>query len=241
MRLLRTSTAAALLLASLASASAHGIWIAQRHGDQAIVYGHGASDEAYDPAKLTSLAAATGDGKAVAPDVSKAKDHVTFSLPDSAVYVSATMDNGYWTERQDGSWVNKAKDEVTDARTAGRNFKHAVSLVGEPGGAPRPQGLPLEIVPLADPLHLHAGDTLEIKVLADGVPVADVPVTAEYTTDSEASPVRTDAEGKARITVRNSGLNVIAASYKAPTDDPAKADTINHFTTFSFTLSRHSH
>ena len=56
MTTLAKSVLAAVVAAMLApSAQAHGIWIAQRHGDQAIIYGHGATDEVYDPAKITEL------------------------------------------------------------------------------------------------------------------------------------------------------------------------------------------
>ena len=57
---MRKITAAAIAIAFTASgtsALAHGIWIAQRHDDWAVVYGHGASDEGYDPAKLEAVAA----------------------------------------------------------------------------------------------------------------------------------------------------------------------------------------
>ncbi len=35
----------------IGSSLAHGIWVAERHGDMAVVYGHGSSDEGYDTAE----------------------------------------------------------------------------------------------------------------------------------------------------------------------------------------------
>jgi hypothetical protein len=36
-------------------ASAHAVWLEIQHGALVVVYGHGAEDDAYDPAKLTAL------------------------------------------------------------------------------------------------------------------------------------------------------------------------------------------
>jgi nickel transport protein len=45
----RVSLAIAAAGALTNAAHAHGIWTAQRHGDLAVVYGHGAGDDAYEP------------------------------------------------------------------------------------------------------------------------------------------------------------------------------------------------
>ena len=83
-------------------ADAHGIWIAPRHGDYAIVYGHGGSDEGYDPAKVVALEA-LGDGAAAIERI-VGDDHVLFAAPDAPV-VTATMDNGFWSKTADGPLI----------------------------------------------------------------------------------------------------------------------------------------
>jgi uncharacterized GH25 family protein len=97
--------------------------------------------------------------------------------------------------------------------------------------------MPLEIVPLKNPLTLKQGDTLPIQVYANGKPAADVEVVAEFVTDRENNVVKTDSEGKAEITIRNNGLNVLATETSEPIADTTKADKLAKFATLSFTFA----
>ena len=220
--------------------SAHGIWVAQRHDDMAVVYGHGSSDEGYDPAKLTSLVAKAADGSEVVIERKVMDDHVTFAPPAKAVIMLATFDNGFWSKGADGEWVNKPKNEVPGATEGGQYLKTSVTYADHIEGTPKAQGMELEIVPSVDPTKLKAGDKLEITLLMGGKPVPDTEVIAEYTTDSDNKSIKTDANGKATIIVRNTGLNVVAASVEKPLDDKTKADEIGYFTTLTFNLHYHS-
>lgn len=240
-RILLAASAVALLLGTAPDATAHGIWIAQRHGDLAIVYGHGASDEAYDPAKISQVIAHREDGSTVPVATENNESHALLSPPKDAAVVTAVMDNGYWSEGPDGKWVNKPKSEVEGAKQGGRYLKHAVAILAHTPLAAKTKGMALEIVPDRDPTELAAGDELPVTVLFNGAPLADTVLIQEYTTDSENKSVRTDAEGRASVTIRNTGLNVIAVSAREPSDEPEKADQVGHFATLSFTLDYHSH
>jgi nickel transport protein len=223
----------------IGSGNAHGIWVAERHGDMAIVYGHGSSDEAYDTAKLKRLTGAAADGSESVLKISARDDHVLFAPSESTVVVYGEFDNGFWSEGPDGKWVNKPKDEVSAAKRSAHYVKYTTGILRPLTGPQAAKGFPLEIVALADPIGIKAGDKLPVQVLAEGKPVAGVDVIAEYTTDSEGIKVTTDAEGKAAITIRNQGLNVIAASWSVPTPDSDKADEIGYFATLSFNLHHH--
>ena len=232
--------AAAMFLAP-ATAGAHGIWIAERHGTQAVIYGHGASDEAYDPQKLKTITARDVDGTEVAVEVRRQEGHALLDVPKDAVVVSATFDNGFWTESPDGKWVNKPKTDVTDAKQTSRSQKFAVAVLDHLRKKPVPQGLPLEIVPLLDPTILEAGNELPVLVLFDGKPAEGIPVTADYVNDSRAAPVKTDADGIAKIRIRNVGLNVVGAGYSRPQPDSTGIDKLSYFTTLTFNLDHHHH
>lgn len=237
MQLVRSLSLALALSAAISPvAQAHGLWIAQRHGDQALVYGHGATDEAYDPQKITELKAYDANFKPVDLKRETADDHVFVDTDERHAVITAVMDNGFWTEKTDGSWEQKSKAEATDGKHTGRYFKYATSIVGHAHGAFKPFGMPLEIVPLADPTSMKAGDKLMIQVLSDGKPAADAKVTAEYTTASDAPILKTDAEGKVTIEIRNQGLNVVVASTSEKTPESAEQDEIGRLATFSFTL-----
>jgi len=233
--------AALALAATLATAQAHGIWVAERHGTQAIIYGHGASDESYEPAKLTSLVGRAADGSEVKITINKQADHILFEAPEEAVFIVSTFDNGYWSTGADDKLYNKPKDEVNGATEGGRYLKYSIALRGKIEGSIKPQGLEMEIVPLSDPSALKAGDKLDIQLLFNGKPLADVVVISEYTTDSDNKSIKTGPDGKATIAIRNQGLNVLAASFSEDLENDPKADKISHFTTLSFNLDYHSH
>ncbi|WP_176037941.1 DUF4198 domain-containing protein [Brucella tritici] len=232
---------AVLAFLAPAVAGAHGIWIAERHGTQAVVYGHGASDEAYDPQKLKTVTAKDVTGKDVAVEIKPQEDHVLLGVPKDAVVVSSTFDNGFWAEGPDGKWVNKPKSEVPGAKQSSQSQKFAVAILDHLRKKPEAQGLPFEIVPLMDPTILEAGNEFPVQILFDGKPVEGVEVTADYVNDSHAAPVKTDAEGIARINIRNAGLNVVGAGYSRPLSDSKEADKLSFFTTLTFNLDHHHH
>ncbi len=138
---------AVLTFLAPAVAGAHGIWIAERHGTQAVVYGHGASDEAYDPQKLKTVTARNGEGKDVAVEIRRQNDHALLGVSKDAVVVSGTFDNGFWAEGPDGKWVNKPKSEVPGAKQSSHSQKFAIAILDHLRRKPEPQGLPFEIVP----------------------------------------------------------------------------------------------
>ncbi len=240
---MRTILAGLILIAgALASAvaAAHGIWVAQRHGDLAVVYGHGASDEGYDPNKLTAVAAFDSAGKVVPVELRQQDDHVLLDVAAGAATLTATFDNGFWSQGPDGRWVNQPKSAVPGAKQSGHYVKYATTVLRPLAAAPEAMGLPLEIVPLVDPMTLAMGDALPVRVLHDGAPLAGATVIAEYTTASDERDLTTDDAGEAVVTVRNQGLNVVAVSHEMATPEDAEADKLALLATLAFTLGFHA-
>ena len=217
-------------------ANAHSVWIAERHGVNAVVYGHGPSDDSYDPSKVTSLVAKGADGSAINVKLEKLSDHVTFEQNDAIATIAVEFDNGYWSKDADNKWHNKPKDEVANAQQGGHYVKYGVAYFKHPEGDIKPQGLKFEIVPLKDPLMLKAGDELPIQVLFDGKPAAGIAVISDYISMSETVTTNTDTYGKAVVKVRNQGLNVVVTPHTEELDNNPKADKIGYMATLSFTL-----
>lgn len=215
---------------------AHGIWVAERHGELAVVYGHGAADDAYDPRKLTKIEGFDVVGGSLPVTVNAQNDHVLLDVDRNTAGLVAEFDNGFWSKDKSGKWHNKAKDEVADAVEGGRYVKYSVTLLKESAHAIKPKGLPLEIVPLADPMRLGMGDKLTVQVLNEGTPVAGATVVADYVNDGDNDSLTTDSDGKVEVTLRNDGLNVITTSLDKDYDDKARADKIGMFTALSFSL-----
>jgi uncharacterized GH25 family protein len=69
----------------------------------------------------------------------------------------------------------------------------------------RPLGLALELVPERDPTALHAGDTLFVRVLRHGAPVAGFSVGAIREGRSKATFFHTNAAGRAGVIVDADG------------------------------------
>ncbi len=89
-------------------------------------------------------------------------------------------------------------------------------------------GYPIEIVPLANPGALGAGQTLEVLVLAEGEPVAGQLVYASFegfhTHDEtgshrEAVKTRTDDSGVARVELTRPGRWYIRLIRMLPVDE----------------------
>ena len=76
-------------------------------------------------------------------------------------------------------------------------------------------GLPAELVPDTDLTQAKVGDTIGVRLLADGKPVAGAQVSltaaAPGPIASRVSRVRTDREGRARLTIAKSGPFLLTA------------------------------
>jgi hypothetical protein len=93
----------------------------------------------------------------------------------------------------------------------------AIMQVGkERGGDPcRVVGLPLEIVPLKDPLALKIGDTLRVRVLFRDKPLANANLgwDAPGGDDIPLGTIRTDSRGEALVPISQLGLMTIRLTH----------------------------
>jgi uncharacterized GH25 family protein len=70
----------------------------------------------------------------------------------------------------------------------------------------KPMGLGLELVPERDPTALRGGDTIVVRVLRHGAPLAGFSVGAIREGRSKAEFFRTDAAGRAKVILDKGGL-----------------------------------
>lgn len=230
----RLLAAAALVSASASVALAHGVWVAERWGDLGVVYGHGAEDGPYDPSKVTSAIAIDEAGAPLVVEIKADGERVWLSAPTEPAVILVEFDNGFWSKGAEGDWVNEPKSKVPGATEAGHYVKHNVSLVHLHGDVPPLPPQALQIVPLANPAEMKAGDSLRVRVLYEGKPLPGAALVPDYVNDSEAATVTTDADGEADVVIRNNGMNVIGLSHELPLVDDPDADTIGHFATLRF-------
>lgn len=235
--------AAALLLACAAVAAgpvahAHGIWFAKRATQLAVLYGIGADD--LDSVKrqsmFTHVAGYDEDGDAVPTKLRVGGPLLLVDSESPASVVTAVLFNGIWSRKPDGEWVKKGRDEVPTATISEKNYKYAVAIVGpmsKPLG-PLPEQR-LQVLPVGE-IPKMLDKPLKLRVLFEGKPVAGAKVLRDFLNDPDAKPLVSAKDGTVTIKVRNQGLNVVAATFISPSDEPTKADRMEHLATLAFTL-----
>jgi len=230
-----------LLLGALsAGAQAHGLWVAQRAGQWAAVYGEGAEDEAYSPAAIEQVDARTAQGGVARWRGEIGAGQWRFMPDEPVARLALRLDAGTWREMRDGRWLAEGEaGAAADARQTWRLLRYASAVLNPLPAAPEPLGLPLELVPAKDPLALRKGDSLPLRLLLRGQPLAQAKVIGDFLNDDQAEVLRTDAAGWVVVKLGSNGLNVIQASYaEACPTASCTTDRIAHSTTLSFAVPR---
>jgi nickel transport protein len=232
----------AALVASIGAATtaeAHGIWFAQRSTQLALLYGVGADD--LDVVKryplVSSIAGYDADGKPVPTSLQVDGRLLLVNVENQPAIVSAVLDNGTWSKTPDGKWHKQGKDEQPTAVISEKNTKYAVHIRG---ALTKPltalPGQTLQIIPVGGKLPDLLGQPIKVQVLYKGKPVAGAKVMHDWINDPDQKPVLTGADGTVTLAVRNQGLNVLAAIFNSPSEEPAKYEHLEHLATLSFVL-----
>jgi uncharacterized GH25 family protein len=238
-RFAAAASTAAMLLMCAPAAQAHAIWFAEHASQLTLIYGLGADDR--DTVKrqklITSFAGYDADYKPVKASLKVAGPLLVVDSEEPTTVETAVMDYGLWSQTPDGEWHNQGKDEVPNAKTSEHNFKYAVHLSG-----PLTKPLPLfpdqtlQIVPVDPSIPQQMGKPLRVRVMFKGKPIAGAIVQQDFLNDPDSPGTKTAADGTATITIRNQGLNVLDATYVAPSDQPTKYDKMEHKATLAFVL-----
>lgn len=166
----------------------------------------------------------------------EARNAVLDASPDLAA-VALSFEDGYWSQGADGKWVAGPRSQVPTARKTGYYMMYTTTVLKHAAaGAAKPFGLPLEIIPLADPLSLKRGQRLSVQVLFEGRPLAGAKVLADYVGDTHGVALTTDARGRVQLRLHSSGLNVIKTSHARARADRSEADEDGFSATLAATL-----
>jgi uncharacterized GH25 family protein len=242
------ASGAAMLLTIGSAAGAHAVWFAERavgtsaaghtQTGLAVIFGDGSEES--DPLKrqklITGVAGYDRDYRPLAAALHAAGPILLFESGKPATVATAAVDYGTWSKAPDGEWRNVGKDEMPNAKASEHNYKYAVHLSG-----PLAKPLPLfadqviQIVPLG-PIPQQLGKPLKVRVVFKGKPLAGALVQPDEPTDPDNVGQKTGPDGTATIKVRNQGLNVVVATYNAPSDQPKKYTSMEYKATLSFVL-----
>jgi nickel transport protein len=220
-------------------AESHAVWFAQRAKTRlALIFGDGSeeSDSVARQKLITGVAGYDSDYRPVKAALHVAGPLLLFESEKPTVVQTAAVDYGVWSKTPDGEWQSGGKDQYRNAKISEHNFKYGVRL-----SAPLTKPLPqfrdqvIQVVPVTT-IPQAMGRPLKVRVFFKGKPLAGALVTPDEPTDPDNVGVKTATDGTATIKVRNQGLNVVVATYNAPSDQPGKYDQMEYKATLSFDL-----
>jgi uncharacterized GH25 family protein len=218
------------------AAQAHGVWVAQRTGEWAVVLGESSVDDAYKPEAVKSVAAQSGDGKSISITVRPQEQNAVLLPAPGAAAVGVSFVDGFWSEDAAGKWHAGSRLQVPQASKAGYYQMFSRTVLAASSQPGKPFGLPLEIVPQEDPMSLKMGASLRVQVLFDGKPLSGATVVRDYLNDNADRSVKTDEQGYAAFQLRSAGLNVIKVTHNVPRKDRREADEDGFASTLAFSL-----
>lgn len=229
---------------SLNSAQAHGVWVAQRTGEWALVLGGGASDDEYKASAVKKAIALSKNNEDIPVDIrAEARNAVLETSPDAAALI-VHFEDGYWSQNDKGKWVAGPKNKVAGA-TKGANYQMYTHTLLKPGfqakaGVINQKDFPLQIIPQGDPLSKKPGDALRVQVLFQGKPLAGIRLAEDYANDTRNSSGKTDSKGYVTLRIRSAGVNVIKVSHAIDRTDRIEADKDSFTATLAFSYP-HTH
>lgn len=230
---------AVLALLATAQANAHGLWTEERRGNIEVVYGHGSEDSAFDAVKVKQAWAYDLAGRMIPLTLQRLADHVRLQPLSPPAVLAVALDNGAWSQTADKQWVNQAPSQVKNVIASTHSFKYSLAIYREGARLPKLEQLRLAIVPQGDPLKVGVGNELEVQVLVDGKPAADIELYGDYRGMPHEVSGKTDKSGHARIKVRNEGLNIIAAKTSLAQPKGSAVDKLSVFSSLTFLGEAH--
>lgn len=244
--------AALLMAASLTpqAAQAHDMWItapACSPGTNLVMdigYGHAFPNGEPLEMELIDQPRIIGSASVIKTKPAGEMKFVSVSNLPKGTYIVAGGRIPMWYTKSPEGTIHKPKNEVPNAISCGRYVKFAKAIVnvdGAAGDVSKPVGTALEIVPLANPATLKAGDELPVQVLLNGKPMAKAEVMATFagfSKDGKAMAFyqKTDKDGKVNVKLWHDGLWLVRTFQKEPFKDQSKCDTFAQTAVLTFEL-----
>jgi nickel transport protein len=222
----------AWLIAAAGAAHAHDLWLEKEDGGFGLYYGHkhsshqGATFVEYRREWVREALCFNAAGARI-PFESDETYPYRMRGECAAAYVS--ISSGYWTKTPYGT-ENVSKDQARMPVKSWLSHDSVKRIDHWSESLARPLAGGLELTPLEDPLILHTGEKLHLRVTFDGEPVKDAVVA--YDGKPRGQP---GSDGAINIRVRHGGFQVIQASLTRSIASE-KADEVVYSTNLNFEL-----
>lgn len=222
------------------TAFAHDVTLEPAGDAYVVLYGHGKEWIDYKPEQVVQVTGYDAAGKPAAIaaehrpvmvgglDGVRLEQEGVFVKAGNAGMITFLFEDGHWTETSDG-WVKLSKNHFREYEKSNHYRMFNKTLFHWQAAYGKPVGLPVEIVPLADPWS--AIDRLPVQILHEGKPAAGVKVEI----DGDADEYVTDAQGKASIPMRKGGVHHLSTHREQKLDNDPKADKDNVYSNLIFT------
>lgn len=262
--LLRSTLAAALLLALAPAAEAHRAWLLPSatvlSGDDPwITVDAAISNDLFyfehHPMRLDGLAVTAPDGSALmAENAATGKYRSTFDLhlAKRGTYRIAVVADGVFARYEENGkrkrWRGTLDRLAAEIPASAANLRVTASqrrmeVFVTSGGPTRevlaPSGKGLEMVPVTHPNDLFDGETATFKLLIDGRPAAGLAVSVipggiRYRDQLKEMKVTTGADGSFQVTWPQPGMYWLNATFRD--DKPAQKDVNERRASYTATL-----
>lgn len=222
-----------LLAACLgAPAQAHDAWVEPADEGHIIHFGHAGQLETASQEKVRSLLVRDTQGQPLPSRLAQAQDGLRVHVAGEPALFALDYDNGYWSrDPATKASVNKPRTEVPNATSGSHAAKYGKTVLRWSQAAAKPQGLRLEIVPLAA-TQPGAGQALPVQVLLDGMPLAGARIMRAHAEQEGA--IVADTRGRAEVPVI-AGEQMLTVHHRIELIDDPRADVDNLGANLRFT------
>jgi hypothetical protein len=170
-------------------------------------------------------------------------DHgvVEMTVNPNFIRLSAKDFNEY-IEGEDFKAVIAARKQKSATESEGRELYSRYAKLILPGSAGnKVLGHALEIVPERSPDKMKAGESLPVRVLFMGKPLAGVRVSAVYAgakLEGHSYPINaeTDSEGRTQLKIDRPGLWYVRLIHMVPAENDPEVDWRSYFATLTFEI-----
>ncbi|RXK08082.1 DUF4198 domain-containing protein [Halarcobacter bivalviorum] len=220
------------LLLSTATLFAHQVTAQKGPNNtyEANFWAHGKFQE-YKSNQLKGALAFDSNNKEINTGIDYSKKQPVLLTAKKPAMISLVFDAGYWVKGENGyeniepsKYKGIVYNTLKSIKYGKRFFEWNESFL-------KPSGLPLEVIPLINPLTIKAGENLPVLVVKDGKALEGA---GFETSDYEDLNIKTNKFGIANIPVKSKGLQIIAAQYYSSEISDPKVSNITIQSSISF-------
>jgi nickel transport protein len=225
----------ALTLTFLAAPAlyAHDLFVGKQAGEFVVLFGHtdtGKFSE-YKTEHIKEVRAYDKSGNAIAAQLKPHAKGAAVVAGQNPALIALVFDRGFTVKTTEG-YKNVSKREAQNVIESWKGATYNKNIWQWSDRFAKPLGGKIEIVPLKNPLTLKVGDILPFQVFYDGKPIEGLEIgTADH---SDQKGIVTDKNGKASVSIKKSGQQVVKATRKIPLQNDPDVDFLRESATIAF-------